>query len=193
MEKAGLTLSLHWAEIRYTCSFQSGRQLGAARQAHNGSLECHELTAIIDPGTECSGDRELSPSSVQGRIREVTYARSPRRAGACHWEDRRDRRHFPEPRAACAKTTGHKPWKSECPRMWGGLVGGGAVSEIRTGSGCLPEIMKSKVLMSFRQAPRDAVHGPLSGHDSHPFLLPSKILPRIFLPEGLCSYQSVCL
>lgn len=76
-----LTLNLCWAELCYTCSFQSWRQLGAARQAHNGSLECHELTAIIDPGTECSRDRELSLSSVQGRIREVTYARSPREQG----------------------------------------------------------------------------------------------------------------
>lgn len=71
--------------------------------------------------------------------------------------------------------------KEECPRMWGALMGGGAVSEIRMGSGCLPERMKSKVLTSFHQAPMDAVHCPLSGHNSHPFL-PSKILPRMFLP-----------
>lgn len=45
---------------------------GGSQAAHNGSLECHELTAITDPGTECSGDREPSLISVQCRIRKVT-------------------------------------------------------------------------------------------------------------------------
>lgn len=175
--KAGLTLNLCWAELRYTCSFQSRRQLGAARQAHNGSLECHELTAIIDPGTECSRDRELSLSSVQGRIREVTYAETSR---GLSLRGQPGQEAFPRIGSSMCKD--HRAYAmEECPRMWGGLVGGGAVAEIRMGSGCLPERMKSKVLTSLHRAPRDAIHCLLSGLNPHPFL-PSKILPRIFLP-----------
>lgn len=146
-------LNFCWSGLYCTCSFQSRRQLGAARPAHNGSLACHELTAITDPGTECSGDREPSLISVQCRIRKVTSsARSLRWVEACHWEDRAGQDAFP--RTECSMCKDHKAHVMEkCSRMWGALVEGGGVAEIRIGSGCLPERIKSKVLTSFHQAP----------------------------------------
>lgn len=80
--------------------------------------------------------------------------------------------------------------------MQGALAGGGGRgAEIRIVSGCLPEKMKSKVLTSFHEATGmlSTVPSLVSTLLLFYYFFSSQIMLTLFLPQGLCSYQSVDL